>query len=1195
MKTPLSTRILDFFAGRLPIVVLSVLTGFAVILLYSILDRLVFSGGERSLLQILFFDVSTQEVFVRSAITLAFLAFGLFAARVVAKARSAQQALHISENRFETIANYTPSWENWIDSEGKLLWVNPAVEQLTGYTAEEALEIEGFPLSLVYEEDRERLARHFGEAVKGSTGKEVEFRLVRKDGSIFWAAVAWQPLYDEEGRNLGHRSSIRNITQRKAAIDALQQAVEGMAAAAGQDFFQTLTKRMATALDVRLVMIGELAAGESEYRAMAVYDRDDGNYDPDLDAETLRTLAEQSTGREAVYLEERLPVDHPLRRLGLKSCLGVSLPGSRGQSVGVLLALDERMPGADKTATAGSLLDIFAARAGAELERRRAESELRRREEKYRVLFERSADAMLVIDDNKFVDCNDATVAMLGYESRDQLLQKHPSALSPAFQPDGQASFEKAEEMMHIAVEKGSHRFEWHHQRANGQVFPVEVLLTAIPTGDRSTIHVVWRDITNRKRAEESLRYMVEVTSATVGEDFFRSLAANLATALGCRSVMIGELMSGGRRIRSLFAWRDGQVEPEIEFDLAGSACEEVVGRETRLYASAVCSKFPQDSRLAEINAECFLGTPLFYSDGRPLGVMAVADDKPMTELTAGIGKSLTGILAARTTAEIERVNAQKALRESEEKFRLISEQSMMGIFILQDDVIRYCNQAIADMFEYTVEEMMSWGPGEMYKVVSTEQRSFVVDQARRKQAGAGQGDVVVNYPWKGVTASGRLKYVEVYSRTVEFAGRSADLVSCVDVTEKKLAEEAIRKSQQMLQTVMNTIPVRVFWKNRKLEYVGCNRLFAKDAGLESPEDIEGKTDFDLAWKSVADRYRADDRKVIDAGMLKLGYEEPQLSEDGRQLWLRTNKVPLRDQDDNIIGVLGSYEDITERKKAAIALEKSEATLKGVLKAAPVGIGLVTRNQNIIWANDRLSSITGYSREELLTLDPLAIFISEPEYERTKEAGRRDLVKRGFASFETGWRRKDGRLIDVMINVTAVDPQRKDTDLVFTTMDITARKTTENALRRTTIELQSERAALDDKNTALKEVLEHLEREKAGFKRRVWNDVEKELLPFLGSMKQFSPPEVRDQIDVVAEDLKALLSQDVDEFQIRYARLTPREREICDLIKEGRSSKEISNQLNVSLPTVHKHRERIRRKLKIMNKDVNLNTYLHFR
>ncbi|MFN2369857.1 MAG: ATP-binding protein [Candidatus Krumholzibacteriia bacterium] len=141
-----------------------------------------------------------------------------------------------------------------------------------------------------------------------------------------------------------------------------------------------------------------------------------------------------------------------------------------------------------------------------ELEARLAQLGASTAESRYRDLFERSADAILIIDQGRFVECNDATVAMLRYGSRQEILQTHPSELSPECQPDGRHSYEKADEMMAAAFAHGSHRFEWEHRRADGEVFPVEVLLTAVPRGERQVLHVVWRDITDRRRLEEELR-----------------------------------------------------------------------------------------------------------------------------------------------------------------------------------------------------------------------------------------------------------------------------------------------------------------------------------------------------------------------------------------------------------------------------------------------------------------------------------------------------------------------------------------------------------------------------------------------------------------------------------------------------------------------------------------------------------------
>ena len=134
-----------------------------------------------------------------------------------------------------------------------------------------------------------------------------------------------------------------------------------------------------------------------------------------------------------------------------------------------------------------------------------------------RSVFERSPDAILLLDNGVFIDCNQAAVDMLRAGGRDELLSLSPSDLSPSNQPDGTSSSNKAQEMISIALERGSHRFEWWAKRRDGAEFPVEVLLTAIPFQERQILYVVWRDITRREEAER------ELSKARKSDDAFRA------------------------------------------------------------------------------------------------------------------------------------------------------------------------------------------------------------------------------------------------------------------------------------------------------------------------------------------------------------------------------------------------------------------------------------------------------------------------------------------------------------------------------------------------------------------------------------------------------------------------------------------------------------------------------------------------
>jgi two-component system cell cycle sensor histidine kinase/response regulator CckA len=173
-------------------------------------------------------------------------------------------------------------------------------------------------------------------------------------------------------------------------------------------------------------------------------------------------------------------------------------------------------------------------------------------------------------------------------------------------------------------------------------------------------------------------------------------------------------------------------------------------------------------------------------------------------------------------------------------------------------------------------------------------------------------------------------------------------------------------RSELLLHLVIDSIPQRVFWKDRDSVYLGCNRSFARDAGLDDPALIVGKTDLELAWKATGHLYVADDRLVMESNMAKVDIEEPMTFTDGRTIWLRTSKVPLHDESGAVLGVLGTYEDITEQRQAASDLQESEERFRATFEQAAVGIAHVAPDGRWLRVNERLCEMVGYTREELL-------------------------------------------------------------------------------------------------------------------------------------------------------------------------------------------------------------------------------------
>ncbi|MDR2366374.1 MAG: EAL domain-containing protein, partial [Zoogloeaceae bacterium] len=131
------------------------------------------------------------------------------------------RALEDSEQRFRAIADYTHAWENWFDTDGKLRWVNPAVQRITGFSPEECLDMPKFPLNLAHAEDREMIRHQMRQAQDGHSGQNMEFRVLHRDGHCIWCAMSWQSIRDSQGVSLGYRSSIRDITLQHHATEEL--------------------------------------------------------------------------------------------------------------------------------------------------------------------------------------------------------------------------------------------------------------------------------------------------------------------------------------------------------------------------------------------------------------------------------------------------------------------------------------------------------------------------------------------------------------------------------------------------------------------------------------------------------------------------------------------------------------------------------------------------------------------------------------------------------------------------------------------------------------------------------------------------------------------------------------------------------------------------------------------------------------
>lgn len=264
-----------------------------------------------------------------------------------------------------------------------------------------------------------------------------------------------------------------------------------------------------------------------------------------------------------------------------------------------------------------------------------------------------------------------------------------------------------------------------------------------------------------------------------------------------------------------------------------------------------------------------------------------------------------------------QRGQLEQMLRRSELSFRALIELSPIGVAFSRDGITVDANAAYLHMFGYDDVAELLGRP--LLEQVAPERHSQILEKIRRRATGRPVESV---YETVGLRKDGSKFPFLVSAQRVELPEGPLTFTFFIDLTGQKQTEYELRTANEMLHSVLENVPLRVFWKDVASRYLGCNTLFAQDAGLKSPDELIGKDDYSMGWRAQAELYRADDARVMAADAPKLGFEEPQSTPDGQEIWLRTSKVPLHGSDGTVIGVLGIYDDITEQKQAEAQIHK---------------------------------------------------------------------------------------------------------------------------------------------------------------------------------------------------------------------------------------------------------------------------------
>ena len=477
-----------------------------------------------------------------------------------------------------------------------------------------------------------------------------------------------------------------------------------------------------------------------------------------------------------------------------------------------------------------------------------------------------------------------------------------------------------------LIADGGSDELEVEFHRQDGTAGWAIMHREAVRDGTGKVVGIrgVGLDITERKLAEQAIATLVQIRTSS-SASFLAEVALQLAKCLGADDVLIGEQIED-KKVRTLALCRQGALIDNIVYNLRDTPCEQVATCGTCLFLSGVAEKFPGDPFLRQLGAEAYVGAPLRDSQGSVIGIVCATSSQPWTN--PDFARMTLELFSTRIASEIERMRAEEALRESEERFRSVYENSTIGLYrTTPDGRILLANPALIKMlgfpssFELCQRNLDQGGfePGydraNFKRRLEDEGEVKGLESSWTKRDGAA---IFVRESAKAIrNAKGEIAY---YEGTVE------------DITDRKHAEEALRRSELRYRLLVEKGIAGVVTTSVEGRVIQCNDAWAHMFGFEDATEGVGSNGTDR-WPDPAARTAFVD-EIRKSGSI-INRERQFHRKNGDVFWGLVNSVFM----DSVDGpsVQSTVFDITERKRAEEALRASEERMRLAQQVAQIG------------------------------------------------------------------------------------------------------------------------------------------------------------------------------------------------------------------------------------------------------------------
>jgi PAS domain S-box-containing protein len=518
-------------------------------------------------------------------------------------------------------------------------------------------------------------------------------------------------------------------------------------------------------------------------------------------------------------------------------------------------------------------------------------------------------------------------------------------------------------------------------------------------------------------------------------------------------------------------------------------------------------------------------------------------------------------------------------IRESEIKYRTLFDNANDGIFLMKGEIFVDCNRKFLAIFGCSREQIIGQTPYRFSPSFQPDGRSSK-DKAREKGKAAISGEPQF-FGWKHCRYDGTLFDAEVSLNRILIDENTLLLQAIVrDVSERKEAENRLKTSEEKYRSIFENAIEGIFQTTPAGKVITANTTFARMYGYRSAKElVQSHTDIGKELyvnPEVRERFK----NICEEQGFAEGFEEQVYRKDGTKAWVSLNARTVRDENGNTLYYEGTIEDITPRKEMENALRASDERYRAFIDSSSDGVFLKDERLRYIIVNKLLRSFFRKSEDEIIGRTDMEL---RPAHD-AEIARKADLKSLKSSSVVVSEETIGNRIYET--RRFAVTLGEKVKGIGGFLRDITERKKTEEELRAKSL-------SLEELNAALRILLKQRDQDKNEMEDKITSNVKRLVVPYIDRLKAMRlDHEQKTYLDILETNLNNILSPFVQKMVYVYSQFTPTEIMVANLMRDGRTVKEIAGIAGVSENAINHHRQSIRDKLGLNKQKINLKSYL---